>query len=157
MLLPCLTLPRGRPLAFPDFRVWVGTRLQLSDVFSIRAVRFERFVASTVAPSFPKMQSSSFAKVDQWRTLEHLCRLYWENSIQEPYRRLVVNGLATGERVGGQHCTCHATLADRDHLYWTCPLWHRGGGGAGGGAHHGPQPLEACRPFCGAALSYVVG
>ena len=120
VLLPCLgwTPAGGRPLAFPDFSVRVGTRLQLSDVFSMRAVRFEQFVGLAVAPSLPSQDAVPLL----WRTLERLWRLRWENNAQEPYRRLVVNGLATGERVGGQPCTCGASPADRDHHYWTCPV-----------------------------------
>jgi hypothetical protein len=57
-----------------------------------------------------------------------LWRVHWDNSIKEVYWRLVLNGLATGERLHQQQCRCVCgSMPDgqppgRRHHFWDCPV-----------------------------------
>ena len=147
MLLPCLgwTPPGGRPLAFPDFRMRVGTRLQLSDVLSMRAVHLERVV---VVSSFPSHDAVPLL----WRMRTPLAA-----ALREYCPRAL--SAAGGEWRCHQRAGGLPALLLRRHAGRPRPslLGVPGGVGGGGGAHHGPQPVEACRPLSGAALSCAAG
>jgi hypothetical protein len=56
-----------------------------------------------------------------------LWKLKWDNTFKEVYWRLVVNGLATAERMHMHDCVCVCGPVvdgqlDRQHHFWTCPV-----------------------------------
>ena len=95
-----------------------STRLLLEPVLAERSARLAGFAGLAAVPQ------PFFHAVDHMRrSLKRFWRL-WENPIKEPYWRLVINGLLTGERMHQTRpvaiCACGNGRSNREHHYWAC-------------------------------------
>lgn len=105
-----------------------ATALQLRPLADLRA-RYQRDFVDAVAPVVvrgdpTKVEACCKAVVTAQR---QLWKLRWDNYFKEVYWRLVLNGLATAERMHMHDCDCvcgqvQGGQPDRRHHFWECAV-----------------------------------
>ena len=105
-----------------------ATAMQLRPLYELRR-RYHRDFVDSVNPALVRgdPDASSICCKALAVGQGQLWRLKWDNTFKEVYWRLVVNGLATAERMHLQHCRCVCGSVaggppGRRHHFWDCPV-----------------------------------
>jgi hypothetical protein len=108
--------------------VKVATNLQLGPLQSVRLQYHQDFV-DLFAPELRGDPDAMARLCGLVATAQRqLWKLKWDNEFKEVYWRLVLNGLATAERMHLQECRCvcgpvaGGQPAGRRHHFWECPV-----------------------------------
>jgi hypothetical protein len=131
-LVKCMgwkTTGRGQPVRLDSLTVKSGTELQLWPLYMLRAKYQEDFVhefAPMVDRGDPEVIGHHVRAIVAAQ--RQLWRVHWDNEFKEVYWRLVLNGLATSERLHQQQCRCVCGLLPgglppgRRHHFWDCSV-----------------------------------
>lgn len=127
----CMGWKIGRrvPVTLGAFTVKLGTELQLRPLYALRKsyqVDFVDEFAPLLDRGNPDAMAVHLGAVNAAQ--RQLWRVRWDNSYKEVYWRLILNGLACGERLhqDAGECVCgprpSGLPAGRHHHYWDCPV-----------------------------------
>lgn len=109
----------GRPIFIANLTVKMATALQLGPVHLERQRRHDAFLLlATGHPAQPE------DRAELRRLLKTLWHIKWSNFVKEVFWRLVLNGLATSERLhqATDVCPCGAAVPGCAHHMWECPV-----------------------------------
>ena len=112
----------GRTVALEGLTVSAATRLQLAPLHRKQEQRRMDLAAEAVGRSnIPLLQALAGFMATSQRLV---WKVRWDNHVKEVYWRLVLNGLATAERLHkpAQQCLCRAVGPGRRHHFWDCPV-----------------------------------
>ena len=105
-----------------------ATAMQLRPLYQLRT-RYHRDFVDSVSPALVRGNPDASDKCCKALAVGQgqLWRLKWDNTFKEGYWRLVVNGLATAERMHLQEgrCVCGSVAGGppgRRHHFWDCPV-----------------------------------
>jgi hypothetical protein len=116
------------PVFVSGLTVRQATALQMRPVFELRARYRQDFVDEilpTAVRGNPALVAACCKAVATAQ--RQLWKLKWDNAFKEVYWRLVVNGLATAERMHLHDCVCVCGSVaggqpGRYHHFWACPV-----------------------------------
>jgi hypothetical protein len=116
------------PVSVSELTVSQATLLQLGPLFQTR-LRYHQDFVSCVAPPGVRLNPVNVDRCCKAiaAAQRHLWKLKWDNAFKEVFWRLVLNGLATAERMHQHNCSCVCGPVDggqrgRQHHYWDCPV-----------------------------------
>jgi hypothetical protein len=116
------------PVFVSGLTVRQATALQMRPVFELRTQYRRDFVDEVLPTSVRGNPALVAACCKALATAQrHLWKLRWDNAFKEIYWRLVVNGLATAERMHMHDCGCVCGSVvggqpGRHHHFWACPV-----------------------------------
>ena len=130
-MVACMGWKVGRrvPVTLGGLTVKLGTELQIRPLCSLRnsyQVDFVDEFAPLLDRGNPDARDMHVSAV--CAAQRQLWRVRWDNNFKEVYWRLVLNGLACGERLHQQpgECVCGprpiGMPAGRHHHFWDCPV-----------------------------------
>jgi hypothetical protein len=122
-------IARRIPVRLDSLSVRLATVLQLTRLHTLR-VKYQEDFACEFTPVLDMGNPDAvYSHVNAVIAAQNqLWHVHWDNHYKEVYWRLVLNGLATGERLHQQQCRCicgslpDGLPPDRRHHFWECSV-----------------------------------